>query len=53
LVTAATNSILDGTENSAERAVDVFTYLGDASAAGADEVGIAMQKASAAASEFG
>ena len=49
LVTSATNSMnLD-----VERVVDVFTYLGDASAAGADEVGRSMQKASAAAQEAG
>lgn len=49
LVTSATNSMnLD-----VGRVVDVFTYLGDASAAGADEVGKSMQKASAAAQEAG
>lgn len=49
LVTSATNSMnLD-----VEHVVDVFTYLGDASAAGADEVGKSMQKASAAAQEAG
>lgn len=40
-------------EISAKRAADVFAYLGDASASGADEIGIAMQKASASAVEFG
>lgn len=49
IVTAATNAM----EVDAQRAVDVFTYLGDASASGADEVGISMQKASASAKEFG
>lgn len=49
LVTAATNSM----DLSADRVVDVFAYLGDASASGADEIGTAMQKASAAAQEFG
>lgn len=32
---------------------DVLVYLGDASASGADEVGIAMQKAAASAEQFG
>lgn len=49
LVTAATNTM----EIGAQRVVDVFAYLGDASASGADEIGIAMQKASASAMEFG
>lgn len=49
LITAATNSM----ELDAERVVDVFAYLGDASASGADEIGTAMQKATAAAQEFG
>lgn len=49
LITAATNTM----EISAMRAADVFAYLGDASASGADEIGIAMQKASASAVEFG
>lgn len=48
-MTAATNAM----EVSAKRAADVFAYLGDASASGADEIGIAMQKASASAVEFG
>ncbi len=49
LITAATNTM----NISAQRVVDVFAYLGDASASGADEIGIAMQKASASATEFG
>ncbi|MGN0763624.1 MAG: phage tail tape measure protein, partial [Aristaeellaceae bacterium] len=49
LITAATNTM----EISAQRAADVFAYLGDASASGPDEIGIAMQKASASAVEFG
>lgn len=49
LVTAATNTM----EIGAQRVVDVFAYLGDASASGADEIGVAMQKASASAKEFG
>lgn len=49
LVTAATNSMsLD-----AKRVADVFAYLGDASASGADEIGVAMQRASATADEAG
>lgn len=48
-MTAATNAM----EVEASKAVDVFTYLGDASASGADEVGIAMQRASSSALEAG
>lgn len=40
IITAATNSM----GVSAERASDVFSYLGDATASGADEVGEAMQR---------
>lgn len=49
LVTSATNTM----EVSARRVADVWSYLGDASASGADEIGIAMSKASASALEFG
>lgn len=49
LITAATNTM----EVSAQHVADIFVYLGDASASGADEIGIAMQKASASAVEFG
>ena len=49
LITAATNTM----GVSAQRVADVFAYLGDASASGPDEIGIAMQKASASAMEFG
>lgn len=49
IVTAATNAM----EVEAQRAVDVFTYLGDASASGVDEVGVAMQRASSSAKEAG
>lgn len=49
LITAATNTLDVG----AQRVADVFAYLGDASASGADEIGRAMQKASASAREFG
>ena len=49
LITAATNTM----EVSAQHVADIFAYLGDASASGADEIGVAMQKASASAVEFG
>lgn len=49
IMTAAMNSM----DLSAQKVTDVFSYLGDASAAGADEIGIAMQKASASAQEAG
>lgn len=49
IVTAAANTI----EADTGRVVDVLAYLGDASASGPDEVGVAMQKASAAAKQFG
>lgn len=49
LITAATNTM----DVSAKQAADLFAYLGDESASGADEVGIAMQRASASAQEFG
>lgn len=49
LVTASANSM----EIDAKRVVDVFTYLGDASASGASEIGLAMQKSASAAHEFG
>lgn len=45
LVTAATNAM----EVEAQQAVDIFAYLGDASASGAEEVGVAMQRASSSA----
>lgn len=49
LITAAVNSM--GVE--ASRVVDVWSYLGDASASGADELGRAAQKAAASAQQFG
>ena len=49
LVTSATNTM----EVSAQKVADVWSYLGDASAAGADELGQAMSKSSASALEFG
>ena len=49
LITAATNTM----EVSAQHVADIFAYLGDTSASGADEIGVAMQKASASAVEFG
>lgn len=49
IITAATNSM----GLSANRVIDVFATLGDESAAGADEIGIAMQRSAAAANAFG
>lgn len=49
VITAATNTM----GISAQHVVDIFAYLGDNSASGPDEVGKAMQKASASAKEFG
>ena len=49
LMTAATNAM--GAE--AEHVADVWAYLGDASASGADEIGIAMQRVSAVATSAG
>lgn len=52
LITAAVNSF-EAMGVSAQKAVDVFSYLGDASASGADEVGLAMQRVAGSAREFG
>lgn len=49
LMTAATNSM----GIAADRVADVWAYLGDASASGADEIGTAMQKVSAVADQAG
>lgn len=49
VITSATNTM----GISAQRAADVFAYLGDMSASGPDEIGVAMKKASSAAKEFG
>lgn len=49
LITASTNSM----KVSAQEAVDLFTYLGDASASSGEEIGTAMQKSAAAAAAFG
>lgn len=49
LMTAATNAM--GVE--AGHVADVWAYLGDASASGADEIGIAMQRVSAVATSAG
>lgn len=49
LMTAATNSM----GVSADHVADVWAYLGDASASGADEIGVAMQKVSAVADQAG
>lgn len=49
LMTSATN----GMGLSSQRVADVWSYLGDASASGADEIGLAMQKVAASANEAG
>ena len=49
VITAATNTM----GISAQHVADIFAYLGDMSASGPDEIGKAMQKASASAKEFG
>lgn len=49
LMTAATNAM----GLSADRVADVWAYLGDASASGANEIGIAMQKVAAVADQAG
>lgn len=49
VITAATNTM----GISAQHVADIFAYLGDMSASGPDEIGRAMQKASASAKEFG
>lgn len=54
---AQSAEILTATVNSMgidiERAADVFTYLGDATATGADEIGIGFSKTSGAAAALG
>lgn len=49
LMTAATNAM----GVSAEHVADVWSYLGDASATGADEIGMAMSKVAAVATNAG
>lgn len=49
IMTAAINSM----GVSAQRAADVWSYLGDATATGADEIGIAMQKVGGTAGSVG
>lgn len=53
LVTAATNSMSADIQGDVQRVVDVFLYLGDAAATSGEEIGKAMQKASASATQFG
>ena len=53
LVTAAMNSMAKDIDGDVQRVVDVFLYLGDAAATSGEEIGKAMQKASASATEFG
>lgn len=51
LITASTNAMQ--LQDQVEKVVDVFLYLGDAAATSGEEIGTAMQKASASATEFG
>ena len=53
LVTAAMNSMSEDIDGDVQRVVDVFLYLGDSAATSGEEIGKAMQKASASATEFG
>lgn len=53
LITATTNAMSADIQGDIERVVDVFLYLGDAAATSGEEIGVAMQKASASAVEFG
>lgn len=53
LITASTNAMSADIQGDVERVVDVFLYLGDAAATSGEEIGKAMQKASASATEFG
>ena len=58
LMTAAINTMGQSIEdegfgNVVEHVADVFLYLGDAAATSGEEIGKAMQKASASATEFG
>ena len=53
IVTSATNSMAEDIQGDVQRVVDVFLYLGDAAATSGEEIGTAMQKASASATEFG
>lgn len=58
LMTAAINTMGDsiqesGIENVVEHIADVWLYLGDNAATSGEEIGKAMQKASASATEFG
>lgn len=53
LITASSNAMSEDIQNDIERVVDVFLYLGDAAATSGEEIGVAMQKASASATEFG
>ena len=58
LMTAAINTMGDSIEaegfaNVVEHIADVFLYLGDNAATSGEEIGKAMQKASASATEFG
>lgn len=53
LVTATSNAMSEDIQGDIQRVVDVFLYLGDNAATTGEEIGKAMQKASASATEFG
>lgn len=53
LVTATSNAMSKDIQGDVQRVVDVFLYLGDHAATTGEEIGKAMQKASASATEFG
>lgn len=58
LMTAAVNTMgssieESGVEDAVQRIADVWLYLGDNAATSGKEIGVAMQKASASAKEFG
>ena len=53
LITASANAMSEDIQGDIQRVVDVFLYLGDNAATTGEEVGKAMQKASASATEFG
>ena len=53
LITATSNSMGDQIQGDIQRVTDVFIYLGDHAGTSAEEVGTAMQRASASAGQFG
>lgn len=52
-ITASSNAMSKDIQGDVQRVVDVFLYLGDSAATSGEEIGKAMQKASASATEFG